>query len=58
MAIVIVDNTTLGPTIGGVRVAAGASFEECFRPDRGIVLHGCPSVQMLGRSPDPVPQSP
>ena len=44
----IVDNTALGPTIGGVRMAADASFEECFRPDRGIVRHGCPSVQMLG----------
>jgi glutamate dehydrogenase (NAD(P)+) len=37
-AIVVVDNVLLGPAIGGVRMAADASLEECFRLARAMTL--------------------
>jgi glutamate dehydrogenase (NAD(P)+) len=37
-AIVVVDNVVLGPAIGGVRMAADASLEECFRLARAMTL--------------------
>ena len=37
-AIVVVDNVALGPAIGGVRMAADASLEECFRLARAMTL--------------------
>jgi glutamate dehydrogenase (NAD(P)+) len=37
-AIVVVDNVVLGPAIGGVRMAADANLEECFRLARAMTL--------------------
>ena len=37
-AIVVVDNVVLGPAIGGVRMAADATLEECFRLARAMTL--------------------
>ena len=37
-AIVVVDNVVLGPAIGGVRMAADADLEECFRLARAMTL--------------------
>jgi glutamate dehydrogenase (NAD(P)+) len=37
-AIVVIDNVVLGPAIGGVRMAADASLEECFRLARAMTL--------------------
>ena len=37
-AIVVVDNVVLGPAIGGMRMAADADLEECFRLARAMTL--------------------
>jgi len=37
-AIVVVDNVAIGPAIGGVRMAADATTEECFRLARAMTL--------------------
>lgn len=37
-AILVVDNTAMGPSIGGVRMAPDVSLEECFRLARAMTL--------------------
>jgi len=37
-AVVVVDNVAMGPSIGGVRMAADATTEECFRLARAMTL--------------------
>ncbi len=37
-AVVVVDNTAAGPSIGGVRMATDVSTEECFRLARAMTL--------------------
>lgn len=37
-AIVVIDNTARGPAIGGTRMAANATLEECARLARGMTL--------------------
>ena len=37
-AIVVVDNISVGPAIGGTRMAPDVSFEECFRLARAMTL--------------------
>ncbi|BCX18469.1 MAG: glutamate dehydrogenase [Geminicoccaceae bacterium] len=37
-AIVVVDNTALGPAIGGVRIAPDVTLEECFRLARAMTF--------------------
>ena len=38
-AVLVIDNVSAGPAIGGVRMAEDADAEECFRLARG--LHIC-----------------